>query len=253
MPPRPPSTVREDPAVSSLSPQSVAPTKSTPVISYDGQFSVSNVSKKIDMLDAYEFAEIFKEARTAPIFLKFPQAPSDIRIAVVRRVIIMSILSITSDMIFRTRPELSNTDWQDEIFRTALSHKHALSVSARTKNYNYYIGLNYLGREEPSSIGLREVRMRANLDGRKGKLKYGVSFSPSYSKTNYVNSDGQYCGDGVIASALMAPPVFPVYNSDGSYNWDMNGNMRFYTSDTQTNEVLNPSPLPLRSMMSGRN
>ena len=35
----------------------------TPVISYDGQFSVSNVSKKIDMLDAYEFAEIFKEAR----------------------------------------------------------------------------------------------------------------------------------------------------------------------------------------------
>ena len=31
-----------------------------PVVSYDGQFSVSNVSKTIDMLDAYEFARIFK-------------------------------------------------------------------------------------------------------------------------------------------------------------------------------------------------
>ena len=43
----------------------------------------------------------------------------------------------------------------------------------------------------------------------------------------------------------MAPPVFPVYNSDGSYNWDMNGFLRINTWDTQTNEVLNPVALAL--------
>ena len=107
---------------------------------------------------------------------------------------------------------LTNTDWQDEIFRTALSHKHSLSVSARTKNYNYYIGANYLYREG-TVIGsdFERYGIRANLDGKKGNLKYGVSFSPSYSKTNYVDTDSQYGGDGIIASALMAPPIFPAY------------------------------------------
>lgn len=217
----------------------------TPVISYDGQFSVSNVSKKIDMLDAYEFAEIFKEARDGAYLFEVPTGsigdPYSGRPKSYHNVDPL----ITSYLQDKTGT-LTNTDWQDEIFRTALSHKHALSVSARTKNYNYYIGLNYLNREG-TIIGsdFERYGLRANLDGKKGKLKYGVSFSPSYSKTNYVNSDGQYGSDGVIASALMAPPVFPVYNSDGSYNWDMNGYMRFNTWDTQTNEVLNPVALAL--------
>ena len=43
----------------------------------------------------------------------------------------------------------------------------------------------------------------------------------------------------------MAPPVFPVYNTDGSYNWDMNGFLRVNSWDTQTNEVLNPVALAL--------
>ena len=139
-----------------------------------------------------------------------------------------------------------NTNWQDEIFRTALSHKHSLSVSARTKNYNYYIGANYLYREG-TVIGsdFERYGIRANLDGKKGNLKYGVSFSPSYSKTNYVDTDSQYGGDGIIASALMAPPIFPAYNSDGSYNWDMNGFLKKNSWNTQTNEVLNPVALAL--------
>ena len=50
----------------------------------------------------------------------------------------------------------------------------------------------------------------------------------------------------MIASALMAPPVFPVYNAkNGSCNWDMNGFLRVNSWDTQTNEVLNPVALAL--------
>lgn len=216
----------------------------TPVISYDGQFSVSNVSKKIDMLNAYEFAEMFVEARNGSYLFSVPTG------------------SISDD--YGSRPEtyhrvdplitaylqdktgtLTDTDWQNEIFRTALSHKHSLSVSARTKNYNYYIGANYLYREG-TVIGsdFERYGIRANFDGKRNRLKYGLSFSPSYSKTNYVATDSQYGGDGVIASALMAPPVFPAYNDDGSYNWDMNGYLKKYWN-TQTNEVLNPVALAL--------
>ena len=216
-----------------------------PVISYDGQFSVSDVSKKIDMLDAYEFAEMFRDARNGSYIFSDPTGsisdPSAGRPQVYHR-----IDPLINAYLEDKTGTLTNTDWQDEIFRTALSHKHSLSVSARTKNYNYYIGANYLYREG-TVIGsdFERYGIRANMDGKKGNLKYGVSFSPSYSKTNYVDTDSQYGGDGIIASALMAPPVFPAYNSDGTYNWDMNGFLRKNTWDTQTNEVLNPVALAL--------
>ena len=216
-----------------------------PVISYDGQFSLSNVSKKIDMLDAYEFATMFRESRNGSYLFSDPTGsisdPSAGRPEVYHR-----IDPLINAYLEDKTGTLTNTDWQDEIFRTALSHKHSLSVSARTKNYNYYIGANYLYREG-TVIGsdFERYGIRANLDGKKGNLKYGVSFSPSYSKTNYVNTDSQYGGDGIIASALMAPPIFPAYNSDGSYNWDMNGFLKKNSWNTQTNEVLNPVALAL--------
>lgn len=216
-----------------------------PVISYDGQFSLSNVSKKIDMLDAYEFATMFRESRNGSYLFSDPTGsisdPSAGRPEVYHR-----IDPLINAYLEDKTGTLTNTDWQDEIFRTALSHKHSLSVSARTKNYNYYIGANYLYREG-TVIGsdFERYGIRANLDGKKGNLKYGVSFSPSYSKTNYVDTDSQYGGDGIIASALMAPPIFPAYNSDGSYNWDVNGFLKKNSWNTQTNEVLNPVALAL--------
>lgn len=216
-----------------------------PVISYDGQFSLSNVFKKIDMLDAYEFATMFRESRNGSYLFSDPTGsisdPSAGRPEVYHR-----IDPLINAYLEDKTGTLTNTDWQDEIFRTALSHKHSLSVSARTKNYNYYIGANYLYREG-TVIGsdFERYGIRANLDGKKGNLKYGVSFSPSYSKTNYVDTDSQYGGDGIIASALMAPPIFPAYNSDGSYNWDMNGFLKKNSWNTQTNEVLNPVALAL--------
>ena len=216
-----------------------------PVVSYDGQFSVSSVSKTIDMLNAYEFAKIFKEARDGAYLFNVPTGsiddPYEDRPQTYHRVDPL----ITAYLQDKTGT-MTDTDWQDAIFRTAYSTKHSVSVSGRTKTLGYYIGANYLYREG-TIIGsdFERYSLRANIDGKRNRLKYGVSFSPSYSKTNYISSDTQYGDDGVIASALMAPPVFPVYNTDGSYNWDMNGFLRVNSWDTQTNEVLNPVALAL--------
>ena len=216
-----------------------------PVVSYDGQFSVSNVSKTIDMLNAYEFAKIFKEARDGAYLFNVPTGsiddPYEDRPQTYHRVDPL----ITAYLQDKTGT-MTDTDWQDAIFRTAYSTKHSVSVSGRTKTLGYYIGANYLYREG-TILGsdFERYSLRANIDGKRNRLKYGVSFSPSYSKTNYISSDTQYGSDGVIASALMAPPVFPVYNADGSYNWDMNGFLRVNSWDTQTNEVLNPVALAL--------
>ena len=213
-----------------------------PVVNYNGSFSVSNVSKKIDMLNAYEWAEIFTEARNATYLVDNPEGsisdPYNSRPNAYNRVnpIVLSYLEDETG-------SLPDTDWQDEIFRTALSHKHSLSVSAKTKNLSYYLGANYMYRDG-IIIGSDFQRMgfRFNMEGKRRKLSYGVRFSPTYSKTNHVSAETQYGDDGVVASALMCLPLFPVYNQDGSYNWDMNGLMG-KPWNTQVTDVLNPVAL----------
>ena len=132
----------------------------------------------------------------------------------------------------------------DEIFRRAFATKHSVSVSGKGSALGYYVGLDFLYREGVLiNSDFERYGLRMNLNGAKGKFKYGANLSPSYSRSKYVDSDSQYNSDGVIASALMAPPIFPVYNNDGSYNYDMNGFLRTNMWDTQTNEVLNPVAL----------
>lgn len=221
-------------------------TKDTPVVSYDGYVSVSSVAKKIEMLDAYEFAQVVKESRDGCYLLENPAGsigdPYSERSQTYQRV----------DPLFQEywadeTGSLTNTDWQDEIFRTALSTKHSLSVSGKSKSLKYYLGANYLYREG-TIIGSDFVRygVRLNLDGGKGKFKYGMSLAPSYSVTNHVASDAQFGNDGVISSALMTPPNFKVYNEDGSYNYDMNGAVNTGSvGNMQVNNTINPVALAL--------
>ena len=214
-----------------------------PRISYDGMFSVASVAKTIDMLDAYEWATMYAESRNGSYLYSVPTGtisdPMASRPNTYHRYDPIADLYLQDET-----GSLTNTDWQDEIFRVALSHKHSLSVSGKSKGINYYVGANYLYRQGTIiNSDFRRYGMRVNVDGKRGNLRFGASLSPSYSFSNYVASDSQYGSDGVIASALMAPPIFPVYNADNSYNWDMNGYLRVKNWDTQANEVLNPVAL----------
>ena len=218
-----------------------------PRITYDGYYGIAQVSKKIDLLDAWEFATMFKEARNGSYLYSVPTGsigdPNSVRPEVYNR-----IPGVVETYLKDTGHTLTNTDWQDAIFRNAQTTRHAVSVSGKAGSANYYIGANYLYREGTIICSdYQRYSIRANIDGKKGRLKYGISVNPSYSAENYVDSDSQYGSDGVIASALMAPPIFPVKNADGSYNWDMNGYLRKNlgdgVGDTQTNEVLNPVAL----------
>ena len=222
----------------------------TPVIRYDGQFSIGQVSKKYDLLNAYEFAQLYKESRDGSYLYNVPTGtisdPYSSRPQTYHMVpdCLLPYLNGESG--------LTDTDWQSEVLRTALSHKHNFSIGAKTNNYSYFVAANYLYREG-IVIGsdFRRFGVRANMDGHRGNFKYGISFAPSYSRTHHINSDSQYgSGDGVIASMLMCPPIYKPYNEDGSYNWDMNGTpLRSATvegetgKDTQSNAVLNPVAL----------
>ncbi len=107
----------------------------------------------------------------------------------------------------------TNTDWQNEIFRTALVHNHTLRFSGGNENTRYLISANYFD-EEGIIIGSDFLRgsLRFNLDkdfGERSKLSTRVSLSRSVN--NEVPSNN------IMLSALQAPPFLKPYNDDGSF------------------------------------
>ena len=143
-----------------------------PVIRYDGQFSVSGVSKTYDMLNAYEFAQLYKESRDNAYLTEVPSGSIDDPYNERGATGYYKVPPIITAYLEDKSGTLTDTDWQDAIFRTALAHKHSLSVSGRTKTLSYYVGANYLYREG-TIIGsdFERYGMRANIDGKRKRLK----------------------------------------------------------------------------------
>ena len=204
-------------------------------VSYDGYVGVQNVSKKLDMMNAYEYAEFVKDAHDNAYLDKNPNGSANDPNSSRKEGYMM-----IPDMLvpyLEGKTGLTDTDWQDAIFRSAMTTGHNISLSGKSNSINYFVSGNYM-KKEGIIIGsdFEKYGGRLNLSGQHKRLKFGVNFAPSYSVSNSVNASG---ANGIVQSALMMPPIFPVYNPDGSYNYQGNGYLRIGT-DYQINEVLNP-------------
>ena len=213
-----------------------------PSFSYNTYLSIQNVSKKIDLLNAYEYADLVKDARNnsyadrmesinkrraarsqAPI--SFSSADDNATRLKNTNNDYNTIIPVELQPYLQGVQGLTDTDWQDEIFRTAVMTNHSISISGGTPNLKYYSSLDYLN-QDGIVIGsnFERIGLRLNLDGKAGIFKFGASLNPSFVKENTVNANGAYNsnGGGVIASALHYAPIFPVYNPDGTFSFAQN-------------------------------
>ena len=204
-------------------------------VQYDGYYGIQNVSKKLPMMNAYQFAEFARDGHNNAYLAEVPGASPDDPNSVRPK----SYHQIPAELFpyLEGQPGLTDTDWQDAIFRTAGTTGHNISLSGKTNNVNYFVSGNYMNKEGIIiNSDFKKYSMRMNIDGKYKRLKFGVNFAPSYSTSNSVDASG---AGGIVQSALMMPPVWPVYNEDGSYNYQGNGYWRIGT-DYQHNEILNP-------------
>lgn len=204
-------------------------------VQYDGYYGIQNVSKKLPMMNAYQFAEFARDGHNNAYLAEVPGASPDDPNSVRPK----SYHQIPAELFpyLEGQPGLTDTDWQDAIFRTANTTGHNISLSGKTNSVNYFVSGNYMNKEGIIiNSDFKKYSMRMNIDGKYKRLKFGVNFAPSYSTSNSVDASG---AGGIVQSALMMPPVWPVYNEDGSYNYQGNGYWRIGT-DYQHNEVLNP-------------
>jgi TonB-linked SusC/RagA family outer membrane protein len=210
-------------------------------VKYDGYYGTQNVSKKLPMMNAYQFAESARDGHNNAYLDEVPTGsvndPNSARPQSYHRIPVELFPYLMGET------GLVDTDWQDEIFRTAQTTSHNISLSGKGKNIRYFVSGNYLLKEGVViESDYEKYGLRLNLDGNYDKFRFGVNYSPSYSKSNRVDASGPYTDGGIVQSALAIPPVWPVYNPDGTYNYQGNGYWRI-GNDYQHNEVLNPVAL----------
>jgi TonB-linked SusC/RagA family outer membrane protein len=195
------------------------------IVSYDSYVGVQQVSKKIDMVNAYEYAQLSNEAKNNAYIDRNPTGKptdsNDIRnkgVGAPSTLIQPEIVPYLSG-----QPGLTNTDWQDAIFRSASIQNHTLSISGGKDNVRFYVSGNYLNqRGVVINSGYKRYSARANVEVKSGRLTAGINLNPTYGYHDLIKAEGPYLGEGVIGLALQMPPIFPVYNADGSYNWGGN-------------------------------
>lgn len=115
----------------------------------------------------------------------------------------------------------TGTDWQDVIFRTAYTQDHNLSLAGGSGKTTFFSSFNYNTQQGILlNTDFNRYQGRLNLEHKASdKFKLGLTFNTSQITTTEVptNSNAINQDADVINSAIVIPPIFSVYNLDGTY------------------------------------
>ncbi len=160
-------------------------------VSYDFSYGVQNLRKKIDVLNAPEFAELRNDALydTNPAGGQFQY--------------------LSQEQIDQLG---EGTAWQDEAFQSAPTQNHQLSLLGGTDKVRYAVSGGYFQQEGIiRNTDFERLSGRINLDvNATEKLALGTTLTAS--RTNaYV------APNGIVTALLTMPPTATIYDPDGSY------------------------------------
>lgn len=171
-------------------------------INYGYSLGFSNVTKKLDLMNAAEWAQFQKT------YYNNKGGYTDEQIAALGK----------------------GTNWQDAVLRTALQQSHELSINGGTDKGRYAFSANYTDQDGIIlNSGFQRYNFHTNAEWELLKnLKFGVNATYGRSKqSGLTTSEKQVFNSSPFSAgitnsfvyALLTPPVVPVYNADGSYNF----------------------------------
>ena len=211
-------------------------------VTYDFSYGVQTLGRKVDLLNAREFAELYVDARNNSYWAYCQKGgieynPTDdnatrttkLKGAGINQGVDTIGLSPFfwdfSKNDFASTALQYDTDWQDQYFRAAGIQRHNVSVTGGSKNIKYMASVGYLNQAGiigPS--GHKQINARVNIDAKVSKrISVAASYAMTNTKTDEVktygrsNSGGENVegADGATQACLVAVPNFPAYN-DGS-------------------------------------
>ena len=181
---------------------------SKPRISYDGNMSVAVVGKTLDVMSGDEFRTYAK---------KLYAGQTDV----------LSKLGT------------ANTDWQSQIFQTAISHDHSINITGGLKNMPYRVSFGYTNQDG--------ILKTSNFERYTGAFNLNPSFFDDHLKVSlnakgmYVNN--RYADTGVIGAAASMDPTQPVTSTQEPYKTTFAGYWQWITKGTTWNSLAVANPL----------
>ncbi len=139
-----------------------------------------------------------------------------------------------------------NTDWQDELTRTAISNNVNFSAAGATDNSNYYAALGYENQEGILyNSNLRRYSGRANISQKAFDGRVNIDFNLNGSRTE----NNRPNATSTVSNMLTWNPTYPAY-TDGSPTTVFNNGafnplirQQIYKDFTNNNRILaNISP-----------
>ena len=121
-----------------------------------------------------------------------------------------------------------NTNWQDEVLRTAISHNHNLAINGGGERTTYMASLNYQQREGVimgSSMDRLNVRSLVTTKVLKDRLEISAGVNARYGKGVGVPMGNE--GASVLDAMNYFSPGLPVRNEDGSWSSAITGSKSY--------------------------
>ena len=154
-----------------------------PTVSYSGSVTISEKKNTVDVLSADEF-----RANVERLYGKDSEAYSALGTA--------------------------NTNWQDLIYRTAISHDHNITVSGAAKSLPYRVSVGYTDQQgivKTSDFKRATASLNLNPSFFKDHLTLNLNAKGMYARTLY--TDGS-----VVSSAVRMDPTQDPYNFTSEYH-----------------------------------
>lgn len=162
-------------------------------ISYNGTMSVNTIPAYMEVLSGDEFRSLAYDLASK------------------------SAVGLSMNSLGRLGTE--NTNWQKEIYQTALAHDHNVSISGGVKTMPYRASIGYTSQDGIlKTTNMERTTLAIGLDPSflDNHLKVSLNLKGSYTKQNF--------GDqGAVGSAVFFDPTHPVMNGNtkfgGYYTW----------------------------------
>ncbi len=188
--------------------------KGKPVFSYSGTASVNTVPEYMDVLSGDEYRAMAEELTA------------------------QGKVGLSANAL--TRLGTANTDWQKEIYHTAIAHDHNLSVSGATNTMPYRVSLGFTNQDGIlKTTNMKRSTMAIGLDPNffDNHLKVSVNLKGMITDNNF--------GDqAAIGAAVAYDPTQPIYNGNtrfsGYHTWV---NLEDVLADGKMNPNGYPNPI----------
>lgn len=171
--------------------------KGTATVSYKGQVGFSQPERRVDVMKGPEYVKFLQDQWAYMNYNGVIKNPED-------------ILNVSEIENWKNGIE---TDWQDQIFRTALTNSHQISVSGGTEKTTYMASISRLNQEGVvKDTGMKRTNIALNITQQLGNwLTIGMATQAVQKEYGGIQAG--------ISDALCQSPYGQPYNSDGSLNF----------------------------------